>query len=67
VIYLGLWFYMQFFSGVLSVAGPEQVGGVAWWAHIGGFGAGALLLKRFLRPRPRKEKPIEAVITRKWR
>lgn len=41
-IVLGLWFVLQLFSGVLSLGGPD-VGGVAFWAHIGGFVAGVLL------------------------
>ena len=36
---LGLWFVMQFFSGALSLAWSVR-GGIAWWAHIGGFVAG---------------------------
>ncbi len=36
VVVLGLWFVMQFFSGFLSL-GFGSGGGVAWWAHIGGF------------------------------
>jgi membrane associated rhomboid family serine protease len=47
-IVLGLWFVLQLFNGVLSLGGPD-VGGVAFWAHIGGFGAGALLAKIFVR------------------
>lgn len=39
--FLGLWFVVQAFSGLLSV-GMGQVGGVAWWAHIGGFVVGFL-------------------------
>ena len=35
-IVLGGWFVLQFFNGVLSL-GMMQVGGVAWFAHIGGF------------------------------
>ena len=35
-IVLGGWFVLQFFNGVLSL-GAMQVGGVAWFAHIGGF------------------------------
>ena len=45
-IFLGIWFLLQF----LSAAGtPAQGGGVAWWAHIGGFLAGMLFLKLFLK------------------
>lgn len=39
---LGLWFVLQLFSGVLSLGGPD-VGGVAFWAHIGGFVAGVVM------------------------
>ena len=46
VLVLGLWFVMQLFSGVLNLGGPD-VGGVAFWAHIGGFVAGMLLAKLF--------------------
>jgi membrane associated rhomboid family serine protease len=41
-IVLGLWFILQIFSGVLSLGGPD-VGGIAFWAHIGGFVTGVLL------------------------
>ena len=37
---VGFWFLLQLFS--VAVAPPDQPG-VAWWAHIGGFGAGAIL------------------------
>jgi len=39
--FLGFWFILQF----LSAAGGGAAGGVAWWAHIGGFLFGMLLLK----------------------
>jgi len=39
---LGYWFFLQFFSGVASLGMSDQ-GGVAWWAHVGGFILGALL------------------------
>jgi membrane associated rhomboid family serine protease len=45
---LGVWFLFQFFQGVLTLGGPD-VGGVAFWAHIGGFISGVLfglLLKK---------------------
>lgn len=51
---LGFWILMQFFSGAISLsAGASQGGGVAWWAHIGGFAAGAILVFIF---RKRKHK-----------
>ena len=45
-IVLILWFVLQFFSGLLSLGGPD-VGGVAFWAHIGGFISGLILGKVF--------------------
>jgi len=36
--FVGVWFFMQLFQGTLSlVGGGHFMGGVAWWAHIGGF------------------------------
>jgi membrane associated rhomboid family serine protease len=55
VIFLGFWFVMQFFSGAMSLAaGDQQMGGTAWWAHIGGFAAGIGLIwkRRGSRRRP---------------
>ncbi|MFH0778803.1 MAG: rhomboid family intramembrane serine protease [Candidatus Eisenbacteria bacterium] len=46
--FLGFWFLIQFVSGAASLGARGQAaGGVAWWAHIGGFVAGALLLQLF--------------------
>lgn len=41
VLFLFLWFAMQLAYGMISLGGP-QTGGVAWWAHVGGFGGGAI-------------------------
>jgi membrane associated rhomboid family serine protease len=41
-VFIGLWFVVQFLSGVNSL-GVASVGGVAWWAHVGGFLCGVLL------------------------
>jgi len=48
-IILGYWFALQFLSGTASIAAyaHQNVGGVAFWAHVGGFVAGALLVKAF--------------------
>ena len=45
-VFLPFWFLIQFFSGIASlrVTTTEDVGGVAWFAHIGGFVAGPILL-----------------------
>jgi membrane associated rhomboid family serine protease len=48
--FLGFWLLIQSISGIASLAvRGEMVGGIAWWAHIGGFAFGAalgLLLKK---------------------
>ena len=49
-IVLGLWFVFQLFNGVLSL-GLSDVGGVAFWAHIGGFASGVILAKLFANKR----------------
>ncbi len=42
---LGLWFLLQFLSGVAAIGATQvSAGGVAWWAHIGGFVAGMALM-----------------------
>jgi membrane associated rhomboid family serine protease len=50
VAVLGSWIFTQLLSGVLSL-GMEATGGVAWFAHIGGFAAGAVLIGIFRRRR----------------
>jgi len=42
------WMFLQFAGGITSIA-SEQGGGVAFWAHIGGFVAGVVLVKIFER------------------
>jgi membrane associated rhomboid family serine protease len=56
-IFLGLWFVTQLFTGTLSLAAPANVGGVAWWAHGGGFLAGVLLHRPFVDRRPFRRSP----------
>ncbi|HEY0372858.1 MAG TPA: rhomboid family intramembrane serine protease [Thermoanaerobaculia bacterium] len=59
LLFLPIWFGMQFFSGFLSLQaarGTQEVAGVAWWAHVGGFTFGMVvagLLLAFRRDRPR--------------
>ena len=45
LIFIGLWFVIQFLSGMASLGSAAAVaqGGVAWWAHVGGFAIGVLL------------------------
>jgi membrane associated rhomboid family serine protease len=49
-VFIGLWFIMQFLSGVASLQSMEN-GGVAWWAHVGGFLLGMLLVRAFATPK----------------
>jgi len=56
VTYLGLWFLLQFFSGTLSLTNGAVAGGIAWWAHVGGFLAGIALLALVIR-RPKRSHP----------
>ena len=54
VIVLGFWFIMQFFYGAAALAATtSNAGGVAWWAHVGGFVIGMILIGLF----PRKDRP----------
>jgi membrane associated rhomboid family serine protease len=59
LVFLPIWFLIQFFSGISSLGVPDAAGGgVAWFAHVGGFVAGPVLLlllgggRRKGRPRP---------------
>jgi len=48
-VVLGEWIVIQFFNGTaaLSMAPGRDIGGVAFWAHVGGFAAGAIMIKIF--------------------
>jgi len=55
VVFLPLWFGMQFFNGFLSLEAArrvQEVAGIAWWAHVGGFVFGAMVawIWRLRRP-----------------
>ncbi|MCB9947477.1 MAG: rhomboid family intramembrane serine protease [Rhodospirillaceae bacterium] len=49
LLYAGLWFGLQVLQGANTLLHPTFGGGVAWWAHIGGFVAG-LALAHLLAP-----------------
>lgn len=51
IVFLGLWIAVQVWSGSMTLTMPESAG-VAFWAHVGGFAAGAALLFPMLRGRP---------------
>ncbi len=45
-IYLGIWFFSQVANGVML---DQAMTGIAWWAHIGGFVTGLVLVRNFAR------------------
>lgn len=51
LVFAGLWFFSQVMQAAGSLALPAGAGGIAWWAHIGGFVAGWMLVRR-LAPAP---------------
>ena len=53
VVYLVFWFLMQLLEGVGTLGAPVETGGVAVWAHVGGFVAGVVLVKLMQPPRRR--------------
>ena len=52
LVYLGIWFLFQLWAGSSSILTPELSGGVAFFAHIGGFVFGALTVGLVARRRP---------------
>jgi membrane associated rhomboid family serine protease len=59
LVYLVFWFLMQLLEGVGTLGAPVATGGVAVWAHVGGFLAGVVLVKLMQPPR-RRPSPLEA-------
>jgi membrane associated rhomboid family serine protease len=62
---LGLWFVIQLFSGVGSL-GTDVNGGVAYWAHVGGFAFGLLVGLALLRGRRRGPTPPPPIPPMPW-
>jgi membrane associated rhomboid family serine protease len=56
-VLIGLWFVMELFRGVSSLGVETASGGIAYFAHIGGFVAGAVLVHLFVLGRPRPKQP----------
>jgi membrane associated rhomboid family serine protease len=56
ILFLGIWFLMQLLGGVgsLGVTTTQNVGGIAFWAHIAGFGAGVIWI--FVLRRPERQR-----------
>jgi len=54
--FLGFWFILQFVSGSTALLTRLPHGGIAWWAHVGGFLFGATL--NFLFRKPKRSYPF---------
>jgi membrane associated rhomboid family serine protease len=68
VLFLGFWFLSQLFSGTLSLAAAgKQAGGVAWWAHIGGFVVGFLWAGMIRRQAPVRYRQRRYIDDEPWR
>ena len=65
LVVLGGWFLVQFLNGLMTVSVVTQTGGVAWWAHIGGFVAGMVLMPFFRRKRRVSASPYD--VSELWR
>lgn len=65
IIVLGLWFVMQLFSGLFTLGG-QSGGGVAFFAHVGGFVAGLAIMGIFvlLVPQPPRDERYEMLYER---
>jgi rhomboid family protein len=52
VLFLGLWFVFQLWEGSFSILQPQTGGGVAFFAHIGGFAFGVATVRLMAKQRP---------------
>jgi membrane associated rhomboid family serine protease len=59
VVYVGFWFLVQILQVTFELLVPSTGGGIAWWAHIGGFVAG-FVFGWLLRPPRRGHRPYYA-------
>jgi len=60
MLYLVFWFVFQALEGTISLTAPASGGGVAYFAHIGGFAFGIVAIKLFVLGKPRKPRPRPA-------
>jgi membrane associated rhomboid family serine protease len=70
-VFLGMWFVFQFIQGSSALT-SGATGGVAWWAHVGGFlvGGGSLLILKYtglLRPPPSWKRAARPVTIYRYR
>jgi rhomboid family protein len=62
IFFLGIWILLQALDGTISVTTPNAGGGVAFFAHIGGFAWGLLTVRLFKR-----RDPLPPVVRYPWR
>ncbi|MBT8764422.1 rhomboid family intramembrane serine protease [Desulfohalobiaceae bacterium Ax17] len=62
VLYLVGWFVSQLFPGILAIVSANNGSSIAWWAHIGGFIAGIILLPLLRKKEYRRLYPDEIFI-----
>ncbi len=55
-VFIFVWFLIQFLGGINSAGSAGDVGGVAFWAHIGGFAAGLVLAQYFDKEKSYRQK-----------
>ena len=70
VVVIGVWFRIQYFNGAAALTDAASGGGVAWWAHIGGFVAGVPLILALKGPKQdvrRRDRPGSVTVIRRRR
>ena len=60
MLFIGFWFLIQVLQGITDLLVPSSAGGVAWWAHVGGFACGALM--GLILP-PQRRGPVVEVVS----
>jgi rhomboid family protein len=63
-VFVGLWLLIQVIQGTLELVLPSSQGGVAWWAHVGGFLAGYALARLLVQSERRYQRyyPDEGIL-----
>jgi membrane associated rhomboid family serine protease len=56
MVFIGIWFVLQLLSGASALFGEQSYGGIAWWAHIGGFAFALVVHRLFRRDTPARSK-----------
>ena len=59
IIFVGIWILLQLLQGTAELLTPTAGAGIAWWAHVGGFVAGAVLGSLLFLPK-RERRPYYA-------